>query len=69
MPPTNVPVNPNVDTKTPPVDQVANMAPAMFFGKMATLMVANPPSTADKPVVDQMARIGVVAGTRLTGMV
>jgi len=30
---------------------------------MATLMVANPPSTADKPVVDQMARIGLVPNT------
>jgi hypothetical protein len=29
---------------------------------MATLMVVNPPSSADKPVVDQMARIGLVAG-------
>ena len=61
-PPTNVPVNPNVDTKTPPVDQVANITPATYYGTMATLMVANPPSTADKPVVDQIARIGIVAG-------
>ncbi|MGA3360127.1 MAG: DUF1254 domain-containing protein [Halobacteriota archaeon] len=62
-PPTNEPVNPNVDTKTPPVDLVANMTPATFYGKMATLMVANPPNTADKPVVDQMARIGLAPGT------
>ena len=63
VPPNNVPVDPDVDTKTPPVDQVAHMMPATFYGKMATLMVANPPSTADQPVVDQMARIGIVAGT------
>jgi hypothetical protein len=62
-PPTNVPVKPNVDVTTPPVDQVANMTPATFYGTMATLMASNPPSTADKPVVDQMARIGIVAGT------
>jgi len=62
MPPTNVPVNPNVDTTAPPVDQVANMASATYYGTMATLMAANPPNTADKPVVDQMARIGIVAG-------
>ena len=61
-PPTNVSVNPNVDTKTPPVVQVANITPATYYGKMATLMVPNPPSTLDKPVVDQMARIGIVAG-------
>ncbi|MGB8311412.1 MAG: DUF1214 domain-containing protein [Halobacteriota archaeon] len=52
-----------MDTKTPPVDPVANMTPATFYGKMASLMAANPPSAADKPVVDQMARIGIVAGT------
>ena len=62
MPPTNVPVNPNVGTTIPPVNQVANMTPATYYGTMATLMVADPPSTADKPVVDQMARIGIVAG-------
>jgi hypothetical protein len=62
-PPTNVPVNSNVNTKTPPIDQVANMTPATFYGRMATLMVPNPPSTADTPVVDQMARIGLAAGT------
>ena len=39
------------------------MTPATFYGRMATLMVSNPPSTADKPVVDQMARIGLTAGT------
>ena len=62
-PPTNVPVNPNVNTKTPTVDPVGKMTPATFYGTMATLMAANPPSAADKPVVDQMARIGIVAGT------
>ncbi len=62
-PPTSVSVNRNVDTKTPPIDQIANMTPATFYGKMATLMASNPPSTVDKPVVDQMARIGLTAGT------
>jgi hypothetical protein len=62
-PPTNVSVDPNVDTKTPPVVQVANMNPATYYGKIATLMVSNPPSTLDTPVVDQMARIGLTAGT------
>jgi hypothetical protein len=61
-PPTNVPVDPNVDTTTPPFDQVANMTPAAFYNRMATVMVDNPPRAADKPVIDQMARIGLVAG-------
>ncbi|MGZ7194468.1 MAG: DUF1254 domain-containing protein [Halobacteriota archaeon] len=61
-PPTNVPVNPGANTTAPPSAQVANMTPSTFYGRMATLMVANPPSTADKPVVDQMARIGLIPG-------
>jgi len=52
-----------LNTKTPQVDPVGKMTPATFYGKMAELMAANPPSAADKPVVDQMARIGIVAGT------
>jgi hypothetical protein len=38
------------------------MTPATFYSRMATLMVANPPSIADKLVIDQMARIGLVPG-------
>jgi len=62
-PPTNVPVAPGAHTTAAPSAQVANMTPSTFYGRMATLMVANPPSSADKPVVDQMARIGLVPGT------
>lgn len=61
-PPSSVPVSSGANTTAPPSAQVENMTPATFFGRMATLMVANPPSTADKPVVDQMARIGLVPG-------
>src|SRR5208337_4026163 len=61
-PPTNVPVNPNVNRTANTVQQVANMTPATFYDRMATLMVANPPSSADKPVIDQIARIGIVPG-------
>jgi len=42
--------------------EVAKMTPATFFGQMATLMVANPPYSADKPVLDQIARIGIIPG-------
>lgn len=61
-PPTNVSVNHNVNTKMTPVDQVANMNPATFYNRMAMLMVANPPSAADTPVLDQIARIGIIPG-------
>ena len=61
-PPTNVSVNPNVNTTANPFQQVANMTPATFFNRMATLMQGNPPNSADKPVTDQIARIGIVPG-------
>ena len=61
-PPCNVPVSACVNVTAPPSTQVANMTAATFYGRMATLMEANPPSPADKPVVDQMARIGLVPG-------
>jgi hypothetical protein len=61
-PPTNVSVNPNVNTTADPFQQVANMTPATFFNRMATLMQGNPPNSADKPVTDQIARIGIVPG-------
>ena len=64
-PPTTVPVTSNV-TANPlaPASyaEVANMTPAVFYGQMATLMVANPPYSADKPVLDQIARIGIIPG-------
>jgi len=65
-PPATVPVTSNAtaDPLAPAsYAQVANMTPSEFYGRMATLMVANPPYSADKPVVDQLARIGIVPGT------
>jgi len=66
-PPTTVPGNPNVNityVRAPATfAEVANMTPDVFYGRMATVMGANPPSSADKPVVDQMARIGIIPGT------
>ena len=66
-PPTNVPGNPNVNTTAvrgpASYAEVANMTPSEFYGRMATVMGGNPPHSADKPVVDQIARIGIVPGT------
>ena len=66
-PPTTAQGNPNVNLtyiRAPSVfAEVANMTPNVFYGRMATVMDGNPPSSADKPVVDQMARIGIVPGT------
>src|SRR4029450_3808428 len=42
-------VNPAVDTKTAPIDQVSKMDAATFFKALSRLMAANPPPPADAP--------------------
>ena len=42
---------------------VANMSPEAFYSRLATAMGGNPPSSVDTPVIDQVARIGIVPGT------
>ncbi len=64
-PPTGVPVDATIDTKTPPVQQVAAMDAATFFGRLNALMAANPPAAADAPAVARFATIGVGAGRAL----
>ncbi|SIO22113.1 Uncharacterized conserved protein [Singulisphaera sp. GP187] len=61
-PPADEPVNPKVDAKTPPVEQVAKMDAAAFFGRLADLLRDNPPAAADKEMVENLAKIGVVPG-------
>jgi hypothetical protein len=55
-------VDPKIDMTTSTRDQVDRMGTAEFFGMMADLMKTNPPAAADKPMVDTMARIGIVPG-------
>lgn len=51
-----------VDMKTPPVDQVAQMAPQAFFASFADLMKRNPPHASDYAIVLRMERLGIVPG-------
>jgi hypothetical protein len=55
-------VDPTIDVKTPPVDQVNRMSAAVFFKSLAALMKDNPPSPADAPVIAKLAKIGIVPG-------
>jgi hypothetical protein len=55
-------VDPDVDMKTSTKDQVINMDAGAYFKLLATLMIANPPTPNDAPMVAQMARIGLVLG-------
>jgi hypothetical protein len=60
-PPAGV-VDPQIDMKTPPVDQVRRMNAETFFNRLATLMTSNPPAAADAPMLAKLAKIGVVPG-------
>ena len=60
--PSEVPVDPKVDVRMPPVETVAKMDAAAFFGRLAALLQDNPPAEADKPMVEKLARIGITPG-------
>lgn len=55
-------VDPAIDVKTPPVDQVAKMTPDQFFSLFARLMKTNPPHAADYATLLRMERLGIVPG-------
>src|SRR6185312_11286607 len=57
-------VDPSIDMKTPVRDQVNNMSTEDYFNRLATLMKDNPPADADKPMVDKMAKLGIVPGEK-----
>ncbi len=62
MAPSEVPVDPKVDVQTSPVETVMRMDAAAFFGRLAALLQNNPPTEADKPMVEKLARIGIAPG-------
>ena len=47
----------------PPIRQMQDMDVTRFFSQLARLMVDNPPSAADAPMLAKLARIGVAPGT------
>ncbi len=55
-------VDPSIDMKTPPRDQVNKMEPETYFKLLASLMKDNPPAKEDAPMVEKMAKIGLVPG-------
>ncbi|MBP1928930.1 hypothetical protein J2741_001477 [Methanolinea mesophila] len=64
-PPANVPVTSNVtpnSLSSASAAYIANMTPDAFYDRLATAMVASPPYPEDTPVLDQIARIGIVPG-------
>ncbi len=55
-------VDPSIDMKTAVRDQVNALSVDDYFNLLAKLMVNNPPAAADKPMLEKMAKIGIVPG-------
>lgn len=55
-------IDPSVDMKTPPLDQVNKMPGAAYFKYAADLMKLHPPHVTDWSIVTQLKRIGIEPG-------
>ena len=55
-------VDPSVDMKMAPRDQVNRMPAVAYFKLLAALMNRNPPSAADSAIIGKMAKVGIVPG-------
>ncbi len=57
-------VVPNIDMKTPPVEQLRSMSAAQYFDELARLLQSNPPPKADAAVLAELARFGLIPGRK-----
>jgi hypothetical protein len=55
-------IDPTVDMKTPPMEQVNKMSAAAYFKYAAELMRSNPPHLTDWSIVARMKRLGLEPG-------
>lgn len=55
-------VDPSIDMKTPVREQVNALDVAAYFNLLSQLMKNNPPVPEDAPMVQKMAKIGIVPG-------
>ena len=60
--PATAKIDPNLDMKTPPLDQVNNMPAGKFFAYAAELLKVNPPHVTDWSQVARLKRIGIEPG-------
>jgi hypothetical protein len=55
-------VDPSIDMKTAIRDQVNALSADEYFNLLAKLLVDNPPAAADKPMIEKMAKLGIIPG-------
>jgi hypothetical protein len=60
--PAPVPIDANVDMKTPPKEQADKMSAAAFFAYAAELLKLQPPHFTDEPILARMKKIGIELG-------
>jgi hypothetical protein len=60
--PAPVKIDPSVDMKTPPKEQVDKMSAGEFFSYAAELLKLHPPHFTDEPILARMKRIGIEPG-------
>jgi hypothetical protein len=67
-PPIHPTADPGVDMKTPPLVTVQGMSAEDYFDLGMRLIALHPPHLTDWSLVEQMRRIGLVAGARFTDL-
>ena len=55
-------IDPSVDMKTPPKNQVDTMPAGKYFAYAAEIMMLQPPHITDQPIIARMKRIGIEPG-------
>ena len=58
-------IDPSVDMRTPPVEQVKKMTPDAYFAYAAELLKVNGPHVVDQPQLARMKRFGIEPGQSL----
>ncbi|WFU54364.1 DUF1254 domain-containing protein [Bradyrhizobium pachyrhizi] len=61
-PQANMPTDPAIDNKTPPLVQVNKMDGVAVLGRLAELMAKHPPHANDYPILFRMRQIGLESG-------
>jgi hypothetical protein len=64
QPPSNLPVNPSIDTFTQPIKQVDNMDACVFFETLSTMMMTNPPRKIDVLVEPSLKKLGLLTPSK-----